>query len=268
MACGARGNVPAAHASRSACGRPTPAVISVAGAAPDRLPCGPMFLSGVPVPQAPRPHRRGLTLAAVTAAVPDFAIAAVFLSTWLRPDSVQPGLAKTLVLVMLLEFIVVHSAGFMGVALAGTMPAGRKVMAALGLGAFYTLFVGGFALAFKTAWPLWSFWGLTMNRVLGALVHRMDGSGSMDYVVRSWAGGAVFYLLFAFATVLLPVPRLGPTPAVVAGLGLEGGGLWIDEPWRPLAFGTCYFAAVGLAELIGHAGMPAPAAVRGRGAAA
>jgi hypothetical protein len=206
-----------------------------------------------------RPHRRGLTLAAVSAAAPDFAIAGVFLSTWLSPDSVQPGLAKTLVLVMLLEFIVVHSAGFMGVALAAGMPAPKKVMATLALGGFYTLFVGGFALAFKTAWPLWSFWGLTLNRVLGAVLFRGNDVERMSYVTRSWAGGALFYLLFAFATVLLPVPRLGLTPGVVADLGLEGGGLWISEPWRPIAFGTFYFAAVALSELVGHGWMPEPA---------
>lgn len=204
----------------------------------------------------PPVRRRGLTVAAVSAALPDLAIAGVFLATWLSPDSVRPGLAKTLVLVMLLEFIVVHSAGFMGVALAGGMPAARKTLATLGLGGFYTLFVAGFALAFKTAWPLVSFWGLTANRLLGALFHRGPGDEAMAYVVRSWAGGAVFYLLFAFVTVLLPVPRLGLTPDVVAKLGLEGGGLWIDEPWRPVAFGTLYFTAVALSELAGHAWMP------------
>lgn len=211
----------------------------------------------------PGPVRPGLTPGAVTAALPDFALAGVFLATWLRPDSVQPGLAKTLVLVMLLEFIVVHSAGFMGVAMAGGLPAPKRVLATLGLGGFYTLFVGGFALAFRTAWPLWSFWGLTANRMLGGLFLRGDPDAHREYVARSWAGGALFYLLFAFVTTLAPIPRLGLTPGEVASLRLEGGGLWIDEPWRPIAFGTFYFAAIALSELAGHGWMPAAAKRRG-----
>ncbi|TPW15194.1 MAG: hypothetical protein FD129_941, partial [bacterium] len=39
---------------------------------------------------------------------------------------------------------------------------------------------------------------------------------------------------------------LGLTPAVHSRLGLEGGGIWIDEPHRVLAFGVAYFLAQGL----------------------
>jgi hypothetical protein len=155
-------------------------------------------------------------------------------------------------LAMLLEFIVVHSGGFMGVVMVGPLPRERKLASLFGLGAFYTLFVGGFALAFKTWWPLASFWGLMLNRLMSALVGQAPSGDEIALAQRGWAAAGLFYLGFAFLTTFLPLPRLGLTPSVVSAQDLPGSGLWISQPWRVMAFGFLYFAATGLSELVGH----------------
>lgn len=62
----------------------------------------------------------------------------------------------------------------------------------------------------------------------------------------------MFYLAFVFVTTLLPMPKLGITPAVVDAQDLPGSGLWIDEPHRVIAFGFLYFSTWGISELYAH----------------
>jgi hypothetical protein len=107
---------------------------------------------------------------------------------------------------------------------------------------FYSIFVGGFALSFKTWWPLGAFWGLSLNRLLGSLVGQAPKGREKDLVQQGWGVSAVLYLLFTFATLLLPIPRFGLTDAVVGALELPGEGIWVDEPHRVISFGFLYFS--------------------------
>jgi len=196
-------------------------------------------------------------LPALLSALPDFALAGLFLATWIAPDLLGTGRIGQLMLVMLLEFIVVHSAAFMGMAAVGGTTTWHKIRAILGFGVFYTLFVGGFALAFGVLWPLAAFWGLTLNRLLSAILGQAAEGDERQLMMRGWAVGALAYLAAVFATTLLPVPRLGITSEVVTAAALPGSGLWISEPWRVLAAGFLYFSAVGLSELVDHRWLPA-----------
>jgi hypothetical protein len=189
---------------------------------------------------------------AIGAALPDLLLGLVFLVVWIDPARLGAAPVGPLMLTMLLEFIVVHSSGFMGTVMVGDLPRERKVASLLGLGAFYTLFVAGFALTFKTWWPLASFWGLTVNRLLSVLLGQAPAGDERAFAQRSWGVGALFYLGFTFVTILLPLPRLGMTPAAVSAQDLPGSGLWVSQPWRVLAFGFLYFTATGLSELIDH----------------
>jgi hypothetical protein len=190
-----------------------------------------------------------LTLSGVIAALPDLGLSAVFLGTWIAPHLLGVDRIGHLLLVMLLEFIVVHSAGFMGVAALTDNPKRSRAKSILGLGAFYTLFVGGFALGFKTWWPLVAFWGLTLNRLLSAIVGQRP-RGEAERIVRNgWVMGAIAYIGALFITTPLPLPRLGVTSDVVAAAHLPGHGLWIDQPHRVLAAGFLYFLVVGISEL-------------------
>jgi hypothetical protein len=194
-------------------------------------------------------------LAAFGAALPDFALAAVFLTAWRSPELLPEAFIGWCVLIILLEFFIVHSAGFTGFVLTGGWRPRRKLIAMAGLGAFYTLLVGGFALAAKSWWVLASFWGLMINRMLSGLFAR-GGDDERMVVMASWAASVFFYVLAVAVTAIAPVPPLGITPEVVAAQGFEMGGLWAEEPHRAVAAGFFYFLAVGLVELAMHRWMP------------
>jgi hypothetical protein len=194
---------------------------------------------------------RGTSLLDLIAALPDLLMAGFCLAVWIDPYRFGTDAVGYVVLVMLLEFIVVHSAAFMGSLAVGAVevkPLQRwgRTTGILGLGVFYSLFVLGFCLAFHTWWPMAAFWLLTLNRLLGAII----GQGKTDeetkkLIAMGWGLGAACYLLGAFATTLLPVPRFG----IERSLEGVGGGLWVDEPWRPVAFGVLYFGMIGWYEL-------------------
>lgn len=197
-------------------------------------------------------QRRHLALASVLAALPDLGLSLVFLATWIAPRAVGVERIGHLALVMLLEFIVVHSAGFMGVAALAPDPRWSRTKTILGLGLFYTVFVGGFALGFNTWWPLAAFWGLTLNRLLSVIVGPPPRDEARRIVRAGWAVGAMAYMGAVFLTTPFPVPRLGVTRDVVAQAHLPGSGLWIDEPYRVLAAGFLYFLTIGISELYDH----------------
>ena len=189
-------------------------------------------------------------LAGLIQAGPDLGLSAVFLITWLRPDTFGPQGVKHLVLVMLLEFIVIHSAGFMGAATISAASPFKRILVILGFGLFYSLFTGGFSLAFHTSWPFISFWVLVANRMLGVIVSPLGDLKEANVVMAGWALTVVAYLGCCFLTVLAPVPRFGITPQVVQSQQFSGGGLWIDQPQTAIAFGFLYFLVVGLGEML------------------
>jgi hypothetical protein len=188
--------------------------------------------------------------AGLAQALPDLGLSAVFLISWLRPETFGTTFIKQLMLVMLLEFIVIHSAGFMAGFALSAEAASRRALIILGFALFYSLFTGAFSLAFKTAWPFVSFWILTANRLLSVLVSPVRDLKQAQVVMIGWALTVLAYLGGCFLTVFVPMPRLGITPAVVARQELTGGGLWVDQPHTVIAFGFFYFLAVGLGEML------------------
>lgn len=188
----------------------------------------------------------GPGFAGILSALPDFAMAALAVTTWLNPERFGHETVSYLVLVVLLEFIVVHSAGFMGQA--SLQPEKfKKIGGTLGLGLFYTVFVGAMSLAFKKWWPLVFFWGLTLNRLLRSLT-APKGSLNEGAVALEWGSGAVFYLFSAFAG-LLPWPALGLKCGGEGCYGLTGGGIWIDRPQSALFSCALYFFLQGIFKI-------------------
>jgi hypothetical protein len=187
-------------------------------------------------------------------ALPDFGIAALFLTTWIAPRTFGDRMVGYLMLVMLLEFIIVHSSGFMGsVMLNDPLSSRAKLKSLLGFGAFYLLFAAGFSLGFQAWWPIWTILLMTLNRMMIVLMGNIPDKQERAYIQRGWAVSAMCYLLLVMVTVFLPLPRLGITRAEVAAQDLPGSGLWVDEPHRVIAFGFLYFLATGLSELYSHA---------------
>lgn len=190
--------------------------------------------------------------ASLLAALPDFAIAAVALVTWWDPQLLGPEVVAYLFTLMLLEFVVMHSAAFMGVVAFSKAPRSTRVTKTLGLGAFYTLFAGGFAVASKSWWPLLSFWGLVANRLLVILVGAPP-SGREEAIARQgWAVSAFSYMIGVFVTLLLPLPALGVEPWMAGPLAEGSSGVWVSHPEKVVAFAALYFALVGFSTARAH----------------
>ncbi len=188
---------------------------------------------------------------AILSAIPDFVLAGVCLFTWLRPMAIDPLLVKRLTALTLLEFIVVHSAPFTGIVALSEMKTLRKTAALVGLGAFYMLFAWGFAAAFDSRWPMIAFFSLMLNRLLPVLLGVVPGETMKSYVVSCWVVGAIAFLGTVFAAAALPIPPLGITADVIAAQGFTTGGLWPEQPYRPLFMGMLYFTIVGVWEIVG-----------------
>lgn len=151
------------------------------------------------------------------AALPDFVIAGVALLTWIDPSILGEQWAGYFLTLMLLEFIVVHSAAFLGLAAFSDAPKATRVKQVLGLSAFYSLFGAAISFGAKAWWPL---------------------------------------LAGAFATVLLPLPELGVRSSMLGPIGEDSGGIWVDEPHRVIAFAFLYFVLAGTYALLAHRSTP------------
>lgn len=200
---------------------------------------------------------QGSIQARILTALPDLGLGLAFLITWIAPLTFGTRTVSYFLLVMLMEFIIVHSAGFMGFVVFNKPLSNRiKVKALLGLGAFYSLFAAGFALGFRAWWPIWTILLLTLNRILLVLTGDVPEGRERIYIQKSWAVSTLFYLLFVFVTVFLPLPALGVTDEVIRLQAFSSSGLWVDEPHRVLAFGFLYFLGTGLSELYSHRWLP------------
>jgi hypothetical protein len=195
------------------------------------------------VNEASSPLARGShTIGRVVGATPDLLTALCYLVTWIAPLAWSPAAVKTLMLVMLMEFLVVHSGGFLGVTvLADDIPKWKRSLALLGFGSFYLLFAAGFSLAFKAWWPLWTFVWLLGSRLALLWLAPLPRDAEKQRQMQMWGASVAAYLAAVFAGVLLPLPRLGVTEAILPQLGLTGGGLWVEKPHTVLCSGLLYF---------------------------
>ncbi len=184
-------------------------------------------------------------------ALPDFALAGFFAVTWLAPYAFGTHALERLELIMLMEFIIVHSSAFLAFAMTAPRRRITRLGAVIGLGLFYTMFVGSFALSFHTWSPLVSFRALLVNRMLSVVMGPAPREGDLDFIVVGWATAVACYLGFVFLTSIASVPRLGITDAVQAAQPVAGGGLWAEQPWRVAAFGALYYTTIAITELFG-----------------
>jgi hypothetical protein len=184
-------------------------------------------------------------LAAFAAAFPDLMTATAYLCLWIAPLQFGNGAVKTLMLMMLMEFLVVHSGGFIGLTvLSETASRRRKTLAIIGFGAFYLLFAGAFSLAFNSSWPILSFLWLLAAKFAQVWLAPLPRTDEAQRQTTLWGLSVAAYLAAVFAGVILPIPQLGITADIIPKLGLNGGGLWIDKPQTALASGALYFIAL------------------------
>jgi len=177
-------------------------------------------------------------------------IAGFCVALWVAPERFGAGAIRYVVLLMVLEFIVVHSAAFMGKITVGSSGRAWRTLGIIGLGAGYSAFVAAFCFVFGEWWPLPAFWLLILNRLAGALLHKGE-PGAARALGLSWAAAIVAYLGAALLSKLLPIPRLGVTPDIQAAADLPGSGIiWIEEPHRVLAAAALYFTLMACWEFV------------------
>ena len=194
----------------------------------------------------------GNTATDILSALPDLGLAGLFLLTWISPYAIDEKMVSYLVLVILMEFIIVHSSAFLGAVVFVPWPKGKKSAALAGLGLFYTMFVAAFSLAFGAWWPLWAFWGMMGNRLFGVLLGQAPQGRERGFLALSWALSVFLYLIAVFAPLMIEPPQFGITSDVVARQGFEIGGEWTAHPEIAIATGFLYFGSLGVFEVFGY----------------
>jgi hypothetical protein len=137
------------------------------------------------------------------------------------PRAFGDRMVRHLMLVMLLEFLVIHSAGFTAALFAFDLTRRVRVLGLLGLSAFYLLFAAAFGFAFGSWWPIFALLALTVNRLAGFIFTKPPDGGQLTVILLGWAASVVAYLGGTFLTLIVPVPPFGITNVVVRA---EGGG--------------------------------------------
>jgi hypothetical protein len=186
---------------------------------------------------------------ALAAGLPDFATAFLFLATWIRPAWLGRDWVRHGVLMMLVEFLVIHAFGFLFVAGHEADAEGPgATLAVLGLGALYLLFAVAFGFAFKSWWPVFTI-GWLIGSKLWSLHLASDDGTERGMAVLVWGVSTAAYFGGIFLTALLPLPRFGVRGSL-HDYGMKGAarGAWVDSPHRALAFGFLYFLTVGAAR--------------------
>lgn len=179
----------------------------------------------------------------------DICIAATFLITWIAPYTFDERMVHKLTFMMLLEFLVVHSTGFIGaVAVRDNSRLERAFMLTVLL-VLYFLFAGAFAVSYGGWWPVIAFAALTLPKVPAILLHGED-LRSIDRVMMNWAAMTALYLFGAFATLMYDVPPLGVTQEVIERQAFGVGGEWPEQPYRVMAFGVIYFSGMALVAML------------------
>jgi hypothetical protein len=184
-------------------------------------------------------------IARAFAAVPDAITSGAFFCAWIAPATIGYQRVRDLMLLMLIEFIVMHSGGFTaGILSAENVSRSKRALSLAGLTMFYMLFVLAFSLAFSSTWPIWGFLWLFVSRFLQLFTSRAETDVKMQRMLGAWIVSVLTYLGGAFFTAFVPLPALGITPEVISALHLQGSGLWIEQPWTVIAFGAFYFAVL------------------------
>lgn len=184
-------------------------------------------------------------------ALPDALTCGCFALTWIEPLRFGADAVKTGLIVMLLEFLVVHSSGFFAVLVYDPEASrARRTLCVLGLGLFYLLFVLAWAASFGEWWPLGAFAWLIGSRLGSIWIDPLPLEDERTRQIVFWAVSVVLYLGGVVATVATPLPHFGMPPELVPSLGLSGGGVWIEEPHRVIAFGALYFGGLAAVKLL------------------
>lgn len=197
-------------------------------------------------PHAQHPHTRALPWR-ILAALPDAITASVFLVLWVAPFAFGESGVRNGMLLMLVEFVLIHATAMMGGAMESRESRLAQLKVVLGFSLFYALFIAAFAFSFREWWPVYAFLWLLLAKLM-RIFGAADSEQAHQRRQSDWALACMLYLLGCFATLLLPLPRLGISRDVLPQLGLSGSGEWVDNPHTVIAFGALYFGLLAWAR--------------------
>jgi hypothetical protein len=201
-----------------------------------------------------RGARRGTRMSLVrraAIAVPDALAALVYLWCWISPLAWHHELVGLLVLVLLIEFVVMQAGPFIGSIVYGDkmgLDRRQRQRMALVLGVVYLLFAGLAAASFDAWFPSLIFVWLFGVKVFTAVLGRDPNAAGREPEMTVWILSVTYFLVAVFATMFLPFPTLGITEDG-AVYGLRGQYEWANFPYKPIAAGFLYFAALALTRL-------------------
>lgn len=185
-------------------------------------------------------------------ALPDAAAAAVYLWCWIAPRAWHKELVGLLVLVLLSEFLVMQAGPFIGSVIYGAkmgLDDHQRLRIGVVLGIVYLLIAGLAAASFDAWFPFFIVVWLVMVKVVVALAGRDPLAEGREREMTLWILSVTYYFVAVFATLFLPVPPLGITEDG-AVYGLRGQYEWANYPYKPIAAGFLYFAALAVTRFL------------------
>ena len=188
----------------------------------------------------------------VIGAAPDAATAAWCAYVWIAPRNAGVQWVRQILVAMLLEFLVVHSGAYFSRFMGVPDAPWRRIGAGLLLLLAYLGLAAAFSAIFDTWWPLAGMAWLLGMKYWTLVLDRADDTGESERQFALWAVSVVFFVGLGVLSSLLPLPELGIDAGVRSELELPGAGLWVEQPYRVVAFAVFYFVLLALVKYWYH----------------
>ncbi|AVP96419.1 hypothetical protein C7S18_04065 [Ahniella affigens] len=183
------------------------------------------------------------SLGVVFAVIPDLVTASLFVLCWIAPAWIGPGWIKSLMLLMVFEFVCIHATAFlMNLAMSDKMSRTKRSVGIVAIGFGYLGLAAAIAYAFGAWWPIIAFLWLLVGKL--AIVWEQANKQRQRQQMLIWGISTGAYIVTVLAGVMIPVPALMITDAVREAAELTGSGLWVDHPERMIFSGLLYFCAL------------------------
>ena len=178
----------------------------------------------------------------VSGVLPDLLTGIACVIVWVSPLTFGQGAVKTVVLMMLMEFLMVHGTGFFtSIAFMDDATPRKRLLGSIGMLCFYGMFVAVWSYTFKAWWPVWVFAWLAISKALWIFITPRDRAAEKQRQLKAWSLSTTAYLVAVFLGLMLPLPELGITSSVQPQLGLSGSGVWVDHPHVAVASMAFYY---------------------------
>lgn len=195
-------------------------------------------------PALPAP-RRGGWADALGIGLPDAITSLGCLWVWLHPLAFGPEAVKCVVLMLAMEFFLIHASGlFMCIPFMIRIARNVRIVMLLGLCMLYVALIASFASSFHATWPYLAFAWMVAAKIGWIVRNRRVTPDEQVWIVGNWAVSVLAYLGAVGIGAVLAMPHLGITPDLVPSLHLPGRGEWVEQPHRAVASAVIYFAAL------------------------